>query len=58
MDNIFMISEVLLFFLAVAGCLLIKLDTKQPKPYMDEIFHVPQAQKYCNGEFYEVCLGR
>ncbi|KAK1320544.1 hypothetical protein QJS10_CPA03g01613 [Acorus calamus] len=22
-----------------------------PDPYMDEIFHVPQAQKYCNGDF-------
>ncbi|CAH0491033.1 unnamed protein product [Peronospora farinosa] len=24
-----------------------------PDPYMDEIFHVPQAQKYCNGRFDE-----
>ncbi|GAB2272521.1 glucosyltransferase [Dionaea muscipula] len=22
-----------------------------PDPYMDEIFHVPQAQKYCKGDF-------
>lgn len=22
-----------------------------PDPYMDEIFHVPQAQKYCSGNF-------
>ncbi|KAJ4882289.1 DIE2/ALG10 family [Raphanus sativus] len=22
-----------------------------PNPYMDEIFHVPQAQQYCNGNF-------
>ena len=22
-----------------------------PDPYMDEIFHVPQAQQYCNGNF-------
>ncbi|TYI11051.1 hypothetical protein ES332_A09G183900v1 [Gossypium tomentosum] len=22
-----------------------------PDPYMDEIFHIPQAQKYCNGDF-------
>lgn len=22
-----------------------------PQPYMDEIFHVPQAQHYCNGNF-------
>jgi hypothetical protein len=23
-------------------------------PYMDEIFHIPQAQKYCDGNFTEV----
>lgn len=28
----------------------------QPSPYIDETFHVPQAQKYCNGEFREVRL--
>ncbi|CAN8257366.1 unnamed protein product [Cochlearia groenlandica] len=22
-----------------------------PEPYMDEIFHVPQAKQYCNGDF-------
>ncbi|KAK8708948.1 hypothetical protein V6N13_059983 [Hibiscus sabdariffa] len=22
-----------------------------PDPYMDEIFHIPQAQRYCNGDF-------
>lgn len=22
---------------------------------MDELFHVPQAQKYCEGKFNEVC---
>ena len=25
-----------------------------PEPYMDEIFHIPQAQKYCQGKFREV----
>lgn len=25
----------------------------QPNPYIDETFHVPQAQKYCNGVFHE-----
>ena len=25
-----------------------------PEPYMDEIFHVPQAVKYCQGRFREV----
>lgn len=25
----------------------------QPNPYIDETFHVPQAQKYCSGAFRE-----
>ncbi|RDA95108.1 hypothetical protein CP533_2180 [Ophiocordyceps camponoti-saundersi (nom. inval.)] len=24
-----------------------------PEPYMDEVFHIPQAQKYCHGRFGE-----
>jgi len=24
-----------------------------PEPYMDEIFHVPQAQQYCRGDFWK-----
>ena len=27
-----------------------------PQPYMDEIFHIPQARKYCYGKFQEVCI--
>ena len=23
-----------------------------PQPYMDEIFHIPQAQAYCAGRFF------
>ncbi|XP_071448326.1 dol-P-Glc:Glc(2)Man(9)GlcNAc(2)-PP-Dol alpha-1,2-glucosyltransferase [Hetaerina americana] len=25
----------------------------QPTPYLDEVFHIPQANKYCNGSFTE-----
>ncbi|KAM0432913.1 hypothetical protein ACHAPT_004618 [Fusarium lateritium] len=24
-----------------------------PEPYLDEVFHIPQAQKYCEGKFLE-----
>ncbi|CAG7561585.1 unnamed protein product [Fusarium equiseti] len=24
-----------------------------PEPYLDEVFHIPQAQKYCQGKFLE-----
>ena len=27
------------------------VDSIVPDPYMDEIFHVPQAQHYCRGDF-------
>ncbi|KAF7845496.1 dol-P-Glc:Glc(2)Man(9)GlcNAc(2)-PP-Dol alpha-1,2-glucosyltransferase isoform X1 [Senna tora] len=29
----------------------ILLNRIVPEPYMDEIFHIPQAQKYCKGNF-------
>lgn len=36
------------------SCLLFsKITREQREPYMDEIFHVPQAQKYCEGKFTE-----
>lgn len=36
------------------SCLLFsKITREQRDPYMDEIFHVPQAQKYCDGKFNE-----
>lgn len=39
------------------SCLLFsKITREQREPYMDEIFHVPQAQKYCDGKFGEVCV--
>ncbi|KAG7320277.1 hypothetical protein KOW79_016130 [Hemibagrus wyckioides] len=36
------------------SCLLFsKITREQRESYMDEIFHVPQAQKYCDGKFTE-----
>ncbi|KAK2832405.1 hypothetical protein Q7C36_015867 [Tachysurus vachellii] len=36
------------------SCLLFsKITREQRESYMDEIFHVPQAQKYCDGKFNE-----
>ncbi|KAM9705307.1 dol-P-Glc:Glc(2)Man(9)GlcNAc(2)-PP-Dol alpha-1,2-glucosyltransferase isoform 1-T17 [Menidia menidia] len=38
----------------LVSCLLFSTITReQREPYMDEIFHVPQAQKYCQGKFTE-----
>ncbi|XP_056132587.1 dol-P-Glc:Glc(2)Man(9)GlcNAc(2)-PP-Dol alpha-1,2-glucosyltransferase [Lampris incognitus] len=36
------------------SCLIFsKVTREQRQSYMDEIFHVPQAQKYCDGKFNE-----
>ena len=35
---------------AYAGIALL-FERKAPDQYMDEIFHVPQAQAYCRGEW-------
>ncbi|MBN3326446.1 AG10A glucosyltransferase, partial [Atractosteus spatula] len=38
----------------LVSCILFsKITREQREPYMDEIFHVPQAQKYCEGRFNE-----
>ncbi|KAF9973965.1 glucosyltransferase [Actinomortierella ambigua] len=29
-----------------------KFNTIVPEPYMDEIFHIPQAQRYCQGDYW------
>ena len=39
---------------AVTLILATQIHSRIPSPYMDEIFHVPQAQKYCLGNFKEV----
>ena len=41
-------------FLYVGTLLLIEVSKHQAEPYMDEIFHIPQAQKYCVGRYSEV----
>ena len=31
-----------------------RFNAEQPAPYMDELFHVPQVQHYCAGNYTEV----
>lgn len=38
-------SALLLFSMSIL------VDKHVKLPYMDEIFHVPQAQKYCEGDY-------
>lgn len=32
-----------------------KVNEIQPSPYIDEIFHIPQAQLFCKNIWSEVC---
>ncbi|XP_034936246.1 putative Dol-P-Glc:Glc(2)Man(9)GlcNAc(2)-PP-Dol alpha-1,2-glucosyltransferase [Chelonus insularis] len=42
-----------LVFFTVTSSLFFFLNKVQPNYYIDEIFHIPQTQRYCNGSFYE-----
>ncbi|XP_066283138.1 dol-P-Glc:Glc(2)Man(9)GlcNAc(2)-PP-Dol alpha-1,2-glucosyltransferase-like [Branchiostoma lanceolatum] len=46
-------AAVLSVFVVVSVAISARIHRAQPAPYMDEIFHVPQAQKYCQGKFTE-----
>lgn len=40
------------------SCLLFAAINRHLRdPYMDEVFHVPQAQAYCHGRFLQVLRG-
>ncbi|KAM0265183.1 hypothetical protein ACHAQJ_000336 [Trichoderma viride] len=41
-------------FLAAAAFLWLGVVSEiVPEPYLDEVFHIPQAQRYCKGKFLE-----
>lgn len=55
-----MIVMTVLAFLAYASVLLVVflvVNREVPDPYMDEVFHVDQAQRYCAGNM-TVCIIR
>ena len=43
--------EIAMLYLCATGTLAMKVFQTVRDPYMDEIFHVPQAQKYCDGHY-------
>ncbi|KAK8751610.1 hypothetical protein OTU49_009469 [Cherax quadricarinatus] len=49
----FIFPLVILTFTAVSYVFFVVVYTVQPTPFIDEIFHIPQAQKYCEGSFLE-----
>ncbi len=42
------------FILTFSAAMLHQINKKQPEPYLDEVFHIPQTQRFCNGTFDEV----
>ncbi|KAL7932992.1 glycosyltransferase family 59 protein [Trichoderma chlorosporum] len=48
------LGPVLTVFLAAATFLWLGVVSEiVPEPYLDEVFHIPQAQRYCEGNFLE-----
>lgn len=52
-EDVLRIESVTMFavYMGMTASIFKIMHTTNPQPYMDEIFHVPQAQKYCNGSF-------
>ncbi|ELQ39121.1 alpha-1,2 glucosyltransferase ALG10 [Pyricularia oryzae Y34] len=43
-----------LFLVIIAACIWLAIvNTKVPEPYLDEVFHIPQAEKYLQGRWVE-----
>lgn len=40
-------------FVVFSAAILQRVCQIAPSPFIDEIFHIPQAQKYCNGSYSE-----
>ncbi|XP_065909694.1 dol-P-Glc:Glc(2)Man(9)GlcNAc(2)-PP-Dol alpha-1,2-glucosyltransferase-like isoform X2 [Dysidea avara] len=50
-----MFSQKLVFLTSLhvmaSGVITVLINSVQPQPYMDEIFHIPQVQRYCHGNY-------
>jgi hypothetical protein len=49
-------ATVLILLAIVTLCIFNMVYEVQPLPFLDEIFHIPQAEKYCRGLFREVSI--
>ena len=54
---IWVYTPVVIIYSTVALFILTTIDAAQPTPYLDEIYHIPQAQEYCRGNFTYVFCG-
>ena len=58
-SNDVMFTKVISISCVGFGCAILAIffliNEEQPTAYMDEVFHVEQAQTYCKGNFSKVC---
>lgn len=47
-----MMGYTVLSALSLLGALVLQNQFEGVEAYMDEVFHIPQAQRYCEGKFY------
>jgi len=47
----FLVGITAIFF-AVSAKIFLEFNSTLSSPYMDEIFHIPQAQNYCHGKYF------
>ena len=52
-EEVLRIESVTMFavYMGMTASIFKLMHDTNPQPYMDEIFHIPQAQKYCNGTY-------
>ncbi|KAJ2493615.1 glucosyltransferase [Coemansia sp. RSA 2050] len=45
------VISVFVLYASISYGVLHRVNAEVPSPYMDEVFHIPQAQHYCRGQF-------
>ena len=51
LQNVNMLGPCFTSLISLSIALVVFIFGKQPDPYMDEVFHIPQVQKYCARRF-------
>ena len=51
LSNVNMLGPCFTSLISLSIALIVFIFGKQPDPYMDEVFHIPQVQKYCAHRF-------
>ena len=51
LQNVNLLGPCFTSLISLSIALVVFIFGKQPEPYMDEVFHIPQVQKYCAHRF-------